>query len=617
MLPYHPGTFAPAWLSPDRKRLALVSFYGRWGFVRELEPATGRVVRERVLRAPGELCHPQVDWDEQGLRLFDDGPHRLLLVADDAHDVLRWDDLEGVLPDDEERLDPFLLPGTSRIWAQVERDCVSHDLDRRRADRTLTECMPVVAVLGPGEARVATDRVGEGALLLDAKGHVLAKGDRIETLAGAAAHPSGEGVLALETVEAFGGQPSAARLHALGRSPHEPFSLGEDTAHSPPDVATSLALGCTFVAHEPTHRRHLLTAVRWNGAALEMAWQREVPAKLQLVQDLHAGEVVALSPCARGLRVEPLAATAPEPFELLAERFTPETRPPFGDHCCWLSRASGLRPSAFQERFELTFGESRLKIAHELLEASGGDGETAAELILAMERAGGEDVNRAFIGHCLTRFPGHPALAIWRAWQLGVGEDWRGLRDLLVSQAASSDDQMACLHWHLRGLAHFHLGELEAALGCWGEGAGLAQPGCSMLELLAAVSPLVHPEGTAPLPPPAAALDTATIRVTHAVARAATCRRRGDWRAARSCLDVPDVHRLADRQVDALLAEAWLGEEPQDPFERLRMARALARLVEKRSFASLPLATAALGPEEEQRVVHRAETWLNRFAVTP
>ncbi|HEY3544582.1 MAG TPA: hypothetical protein VGK17_00660 [Propionicimonas sp.] len=127
-----------------------------------------------------------------------------------------------------------------------------------------------------------------------------------------------------------------------------------------------------------------------------------------------------------------------------------------------------------------------------------------------------------------------------------------------------------------------------------------------MLDLLAAVSALAHPE--------TAATDSVTVRVAKAVARAAACRRRGDWKQARAFLDVPVVHRRADEQPDALLAEAWLADEPRDPYERCRMARLLARLVCPRYSPGLPLGAAALSPEDQASVVRRAEAWLERCA---
>ncbi|HEY3452115.1 MAG TPA: hypothetical protein VGK67_37575 [Myxococcales bacterium] len=616
VLPWHRTPFAPAWLSPDRERVALVCFFGRWGFVRELEPATGRVLRERVLRAPCELRGPQTDWDQRGLVLFEHLQSRRLVLGDREHDVLRWDALEDVLPGDEERLDTFLVPGTSRLWAEIpDRDCVSRDLERRRADRKLVDCSPVIPVLGPGEARVVTDRLGDTTLLLDAQGQRVAKGPPAETLAGAAAHPSGEGVLLLETVEAFKGEPSSANLLALGRRPHGTFSLGEVKCGGLAQVATSLSQRCTFVVHSRSGGRRLLTAVRWNGEALETAWQLEAPAQMRLVQDVHAGEVVALAPCSRGLRLERLGATAPEPFENHEDRMAPRTTPPFIDRRCWMDRAdaSGEGCSALQEQLcRAPFGEERLKLARELLAAPDCEGDTAADLVAALAWTREYQLG-AFIEQCLARFPDHPALAVWQAWRLALEDKWAQVREHLAVRAAPPGRGIACLYWHLRGLADFHLGELEAALRSWREGAGGAQPGCSMLELLAAASALADPESPAPLPPEVAAIDS-VVRVARAVARAGACRRRGDWAGARALLDVQEVHRLADRQLNALLAEAWLGDEPRDLFERFRMARALACLVGSHPPVGLPLASAALSPRDEALVVQRAEAWLERFA---
>ncbi len=641
----------PVWLTEDGLTLVLVEGHERWVWVQLVDVESRLVRAEMVLSAPEPLgnlvvhvlgCTAWLSSERGGLLAIDVERFTVELFRP-AHEIVTPGHHVGgaaitadrgaagpryywVMPADE---DGFACP------VQVI------DLETRRVVREIPEVVRLSAIVGTREARFGCFK-SAGLVLHEDRG-VPAPNGRFPrqdvAVVLAAAHPSGEGLVAAGTISPTPWH--VVRVPAPGsrrkQSP-EPPSAGEQTASVLVDLTARPArapwvigdlVGGTLFALVSSRDTGLcvvtllrgdevweLQVLRPTEGTFELLHRTETSAHTSIVRDGGGRYLFVYS--ARPPFLAPLGPTAPD---LPAAKKRPTLW--IGDltklPACLGS--AGARAEAYRAVAE-SLKTQRLDAITATSRALQKEDDPAqvVERIRALAAANDDEGNvdaarlRAWLW---PRHPSSPRVRLLRADEQALLGRWDEVRDFLApcTPASFAGDEDHAQHFsHLLALAALHLGDVEEARRRTAEAAG-RHGSCQLQALAAVLQPRPDPQASvreavqeteAPLP---------LTQLAWAIHAADACLEAGDPEGALAALDPGRFDTDEEVQVLARRAEAWLGLSPSGRRRFLKIM-VLARLIEahegtwdgKREELPVPTAWARSRLDD---IAKRAAAWLS------
>jgi hypothetical protein len=609
----------PPLLTDDGSSLVLVSTFGRWVFVRELEVEPLRLRRICWLRSPAPLDYPTIQVDGNSIHLIACGGEVLQLSLRPFGIARRYSLRPFMLPD-RSVAESCVVPPGRYVWAQLkeleEGGIAVIDRDEWRVVRRLHRFHDFEAVPGSEPPRMLATAFDEipRAGLHDESGKAVpwnASPDlEVKSLA---AHPGGEGFLAL--VASDGSEEDYEVPFGLvellpGMAPSAPLVVAGSNHEAQVFFAVSreerLAWLLTAVKDGPS-----LTAFRPASKGLEITWSVGASHDTALARDSRSRRVVAVTPSATGIDVAVLTDSAPAVPETPSLHIgTRRAAAPF-TFCRFSTKTEETVELAEDLRRNRRAGRLARWVEVRRRERRG-DPAALAELADALLANHEYDLAEPLLGYSLDRHPGQPLLLLCRADLAAGRERWDEVERWIEGIApAELPWPRSCHLHHLRGLARVHAGDPGGAYAHFAAGAELGPKECDVEWNLDLARALLDPLGTDPEPGA-----SALRRIVRACRLADACFARGDFAAARDALEIPPVHFRLEVQSAARLAEAHLALEPPTPRDLFRKAVALARYVsidpaEDGLRSEIP----GLGWDAVRlaAIRERAEAWLEEF----
>jgi hypothetical protein len=611
------GNVPPWQLADGGATLVLVCALERWVFLREVDVASRRLRRIGWLRAPESLegfTPAQVDGESIHLAGSGGG---LLQLSRRPLDVVRWASLRPFMLPDRVVGDAFAVPPGRFLWAGIDEPDTNQavavvDMEEWRVCRR-----PPIPwfdpVSGAEPARMlGTDLDWEDTALFDERGARLdwspPPGCVVRALA---AHPAGDGWLALAAVPGDDGEVDGAPLGLVemrtGRPPAAPRVVAGTDATCASSFAVSLDERLAFLLTPVNGRGHRLFAFRAGPRGLELAWEHEVGGDATLAQDGRGRRVAVIVPGRSGLDLAVLDGTPP------ALRETPEAVPDLRSDWPrrWECRPQGARLEDALER-DLWQAARRGDAARwvELRRKERRrDPEALADLVDVLVRSRLGDLAEPLLSVALERHGDRPRLRLARADVAAASERWGAVEPALAeTDPEALPPGHACHLHHLAGVARLHAGDPEAALQHFRAGERIEPEQCGVAWHLEVARALVQPLAAEP------EADGSAVRRVIRACRLADARQvKGDAEGALDALAIPEARRAVEPQSAARLAEAHLGLEPASPLAAFTKAVALARVASHRRpfLEGIP----GLGWDEDRlaAVAQRARNWLEGF----
>lgn len=589
------GLGVGAWATPD-DALILLSGYGRWLFVREVDLAASRLRKVGWLRVPeafGALRDYQAHGS--GIWVFGDGGLGLELSRQPLGVVRSFSVRPFMLPG--QALQAALLSPDGRyLWAQVgddiedfavavidletEQVCARPDIWRFRAT---SGAVPFVVY--------GSHPRDDGRRLFDAAGQPLqALGEGPNAALEVAAHPNGRGWVTLEPTE-DPERPDDPEQDSIGLVAHiegHPPSDPVVVPHSDPEMLVSVAVSRSarllFILHCATDGVTRLRAYRPTLGGFREVWQVRAPSTSSLVQDANADHCWLLRAGHEGVGVSPPLsregpASAPEPQDELRWRLDSvgEARYEEGDFDLLQELDEDRRKKKLRGWTERHRKRAR------------NDPKQLARLARLLTEACYFDEAHHLLDIAAKRHPEAPALKLAEAGLHAAQKSWdlvqTSLAPLLVTDPAEAPTDLIERAWALVGSARLRRGDAAGAHEAFGQ-AGEATSERGADPEVARI--LCEPEARGSSPQSARAPALSWHRVIRACRRADARRDEGDAAGARRALEIPAVFGRMELQSAARLADAALveradsaptSEDPVD-LDEVRRALSMARLLD-------------------------------------
>jgi hypothetical protein len=620
---------ALCWLTPDGREIVFAQAFERWVIVRVLDRASMEVRPTILLRTPEPL--DDLDTTVCGQTLWLVGGRGAMVEIDMSrwhvrdfrpssdvaapNDVLEMATL--VVSEDRDAPRYLWIAQRPRGWTFCERTRVI-DLASRRVVRELPEVWQATRILGLHEPRVVTRR--DQKITVHAPRGAIVPPSRIESelsIQNVAAHPAGEGLIALMTEPMDGPFEDARSLYAATISAAGSVEAKLELSGADPDRISAIA------AARGSHRIYatardgeaaFLTAIDLTGAgSLTKLYEIEVSNGMMFVQDAGARRIVALTLHDGGVDAVELGEMAPE---LPLRPGRPIIPIPGSLDVLSCDHPSGSRDTGAKALATLWRGVPEAAIAREVRErehAASVRPEELVEIVFALRSevgAGRKDAADRLVQRLGAKFPDHPEVRLLLANQHALADRWAEAHAALVGIEDAELDEARAQHLHhLRALAALGAGRFDEARE--EVAAARAHEGrCGLASLDALTSGDVG-AASGDEPDPSALLELMGI-VRAADDRFAA----NDLEGARRVLDQPLVWIANEAQSLARLAETYLAWESTSRAEHVRKLVTLGAFCDQldesrpRDRRSLPL-VGAWDSDRLADIAARARAWLD------